>query len=138
MTDDIEDIPSSPNRRSAHRPGGLPSPPSTTLQRKRKKIRLKLHIPLAFFKKLRKSERMESTRIFVSGLPPTLSSGELGKHFSSRFQVTDAHVFPKRRIGFVGFKNASTAEQAVNYFNKTYIRMSKISVEIARLVCMPI
>lgn len=81
---------------------------------------------------------MESTRIFVSGLPPTLSSGELGKHFSGRFQVTDAHVFPKRRIGFVGFKNAPTAKQAVNYFNKTYIRMSKISVEIARLVCISI
>jgi hypothetical protein len=35
VTDDIEDIPSSPNRRSAHRPGVFPSPPSTTLKKKK-------------------------------------------------------------------------------------------------------
>ncbi|KAL1988004.1 hypothetical protein VTN96DRAFT_1528 [Rasamsonia emersonii] len=75
---------------------------------------------------------MEGTRVFVSGLPPTFSSQDLGKHFGSRFKVTDAHVIPKRGIGFVGFKDAAIAKQAVDYFNKTYIRMSKISVEIAR------
>lgn len=72
--------------------------------------------------------------MFVSGLPPTLSNEDLGKHFSSRFTVTDAHVIPKRRIGFVGFKNAEAAKQAADYFNRTFIRMSKISVEIARPV----
>jgi multiple RNA-binding domain-containing protein 1 len=77
---------------------------------------------------------MENTRVFVSGLPPTISNQDLGKHFGSRFQVTDVHVIPKRRIGFVGFKEAAHAKQAVDYFNKTYIRMSKISVEIARPV----
>lgn len=77
---------------------------------------------------------MEGTRVFVSGLPPTFSSQDLGKHFGSRFKVTDAHVIPKRGIGFVGFKDAAIAKQAVDYFNKTYIRMSKISVEIARPV----
>lgn len=77
---------------------------------------------------------MEGTRVFVSGLPPSLSNQDLGKHFGSRFPVTDAHVIPKRRIGFVGFKDAAIAKQAVDYFNKTYIRMSKISVEIARPV----
>ncbi|KAK2801250.1 Multiple RNA-binding domain-containing protein 1 [Emmonsiellopsis sp. PD_5] len=74
----------------------------------------------------------ENTRVFVSGLPPTLSSDDLRKHFSSRFHVTDAHVIPKRRIGFVGFKDHNLAHDAVNYFNKTYIRMSKIAVEMAR------
>ncbi|GAD92826.1 pre-rRNA processing protein Mrd1, putative [Paecilomyces variotii No. 5] len=77
---------------------------------------------------------MENTRVFVSGLPPTLSNEDLGKHFSSRFSVTDAHVIPKRRIGFVGFKSAEAAKQAADYFNRTFIRMSKISVEIARPV----
>ncbi|KAH8700570.1 putative pre-rRNA processing protein Mrd1 [Talaromyces proteolyticus] len=75
---------------------------------------------------------METTRVYVSGLPPTLSNQDLGKHFASRFQVTDAHVIPSRRIGFVGFKDASHAKKAVEYFHKTYLRMSKISVEIAR------
>ncbi|KAL4869163.1 multiple RNA-binding domain-containing protein 1 [Aspergillus spectabilis] len=75
---------------------------------------------------------MESTRVFVSGLPPTLSNDQLKKHFATRFQVTDAHVLPKRRIGFVGFKTSEVAQQAVSYFNKTYMKMSKISVDIAR------
>ncbi|KAL4989503.1 hypothetical protein BDW68DRAFT_156435 [Aspergillus falconensis] len=75
---------------------------------------------------------MESTRVFVSGLPPTLSNDQLKKHFATRFQVTDAHVLPKRRIGFVGFKSPEVAQQAVSYFNKTYMKMSKISVDIAK------
>ncbi|ODH29897.1 hypothetical protein ACO22_03662 [Paracoccidioides brasiliensis] len=73
-----------------------------------------------------------NTRVFVSGLPPTFSNDDLRKHFSIRFQVTDAHVIPKRRIGFVGFKTPSLAQDAVDYFNKSYIRMSKIVVEMAR------
>ena len=74
--------------------------------------------------------------MFVSGLPRSFSDDQLKGHFASHFQVTDAHVLPKRRIGFVGFKNASAAKQAVAYFNKTYIRMSKIAVDIARPVCL--
>lgn len=77
---------------------------------------------------------MENTRVFVSGLPPTLSNEDLGKHFSSRFPVTDSHVIPNRRIGFVGFKDAEIAKEAAKYFNKTFLRMSKISVEMARPV----
>ncbi|QSS61572.1 hypothetical protein I7I51_03749, partial [Histoplasma capsulatum] len=76
----------------------------------------------------------ENTRVFVSGLPPTFSNDELRKRFSTRYQVTDAHVIPKRRIGFVGFKTPTEAQDAVKYFNKTYIRMSKIAVEMARPV----
>ncbi|EEQ86304.1 pre-rRNA processing protein Mrd1 [Blastomyces dermatitidis ER-3] len=76
----------------------------------------------------------ENTRVFVSGLPPTFSNDDLRKHFSTRYQVTDAHVIPKRRIGFVGFKTPTLAQDAANYFNKTYIRMSKIAVEMARPV----
>ncbi|OJJ47802.1 hypothetical protein ASPZODRAFT_151243 [Penicilliopsis zonata CBS 506.65] len=77
---------------------------------------------------------MENTRVFVSGLPPTFSNEQLRKHFASRYQVTDAHVLSKRRIGFVGFKSPEVAQQAANYFNRTYVKMSKISVEIARPV----
>ncbi|KAF9889925.1 Multiple RNA-binding domain-containing protein 1 [Aspergillus nanangensis] len=76
----------------------------------------------------------DSTRVFVSGLPPTFSNEQLRKHFASRFEVTDAHVLPKRRIGFVGFKSHDAAKQAVSYFNRTYMKMSKISVDLARPV----
>lgn len=77
---------------------------------------------------------MEVTRVFVSGLPPSLTNDGLRKHFSSRYEVTDAHVIPNRRIGFVGFKSNTAAQDAAKYFNKSYIRMSKIAVELARPV----
>ncbi|KAJ5746634.1 hypothetical protein N7520_011816 [Penicillium odoratum] len=75
---------------------------------------------------------MENTRVFVSGLPPTCSNDQLRSHFATRFQVTDAHVLPKRRMGFVGFKSHETAQEAVKYFNRTFLKMSKITVDIAR------
>ncbi|KAF3394389.1 Multiple RNA-binding domain-containing protein 1 [Penicillium rolfsii] len=75
---------------------------------------------------------MENTRVFVSGLPPTCSNDQLRSHFASRFTVTDAHVLPKRRMGFVGFKSPEAAQEAVKYFNRTYMKMSRISVDLAR------
>src|ERR1700733_2322320 len=74
------------------------------------------------------------TRVFISGLPPNLTSEQLGAHFAMRYQVTDAVVVPNRRIGFVGFRNYTLAKNAVKYFDKSYIRMSKISVDVAKPV----
>lgn len=77
---------------------------------------------------------MENTRVFVTGLPPSCSNDQLRNHFASRFTVTDAHVLPKRRMGFVGFKSNEAAQEAVKYFNRTYMKMSRISVDLARPV----
>lgn len=74
------------------------------------------------------------TRVFVSGLPPNFDSNQLGAHFAGRYQVTDARVIPERRIGFVGFRNYTLAKNAVKYFDKSYIRLSKISVQMAKPV----
>jgi len=76
---------------------------------------------------------MESSRIFVRGLPPRFTDEEFRKHFA-KYPVTDAKFFPKRRIGYVGYKSPEEAANAVKYFNKSFIRMSKIYVEIARPV----
>ena len=73
-----------------------------------------------------------SSRIFVKGLPSTFTEAEFRKHFSSQREVTDAKIFPSRRIGYVGYKTPEDAQKAVKYFNRTFIRMSKIGVEIAR------
>lgn len=76
----------------------------------------------------------ETTRVFVSGLPPKITSTQLAEHFGSKYKVTDAHVFADRRIGFVGFRDAATAKLAVQHFNRSYIRMSKISADLAKPV----
>jgi multiple RNA-binding domain-containing protein 1 len=74
------------------------------------------------------------TRVFVKGLPPHYTTEQLGAHFAGRYQITDSVVIPNRRIGFVGFRNYTLAKNAVKYFDKSYIRMSKISVELAQPV----
>lgn len=78
---------------------------------------------------------MASSRIFVKGLPPTFNETDFRKHFSQNGRaITDAKIFPSRRIGYVGYKTPEDAQKAVKYFNKTFIRMSRIGVELARPV----
>lgn len=73
-----------------------------------------------------------ASRIFIKGLPPTLTEAEFRKHFSQNSEITDAKIFPSRRIGYVGYKTPEDAKKAVKYHNKSFIRMSKIGVELAR------
>ncbi|KAL6889274.1 RNA-binding domain-containing protein [Trichoderma longibrachiatum] len=81
---------------------------------------------------------METTRIFVKGLPPTITEAEFRKHFSAKNrEITDVKLIPQRRIGYVGYKTPQDASGAVKYFNKSYIRMSKILVEPARPISDP-
>lgn len=75
---------------------------------------------------------MASSRIFVKGLPPTTTEKEFRRHFSTTSAVKDAKIYSNRRIGFIGYETAEDAERAVKYFNRTFIRMSKLSVELAR------
>ena len=73
-----------------------------------------------------------STRVFVSGLPNAFTQQQLRDHFARKFKVTDAHCFPERRIGFVGFQDHESAKDAAKYFNRSFVRMSKIAVELAK------
>ncbi len=78
---------------------------------------------------------METSRIFIKGLPPNLTEADFRKHFSAQGrEVTDVKLISQRRIGYVGYKSAEDAAKAIKYFNKTFIRMSKIAVEPARAV----
>lgn len=77
---------------------------------------------------------MESSRIFVRGLPPNLIAEDFKKHFSKQSTITDAKFIPHRRIGYVGYKTPDDAAKAVKYYNKSFIRMSRIGVELARSV----
>lgn len=80
-------------------------------------------------------ESSESSRIFVKNLPPNINEVDFRKHFSSKGrEITDIKLIPKRRIGYVGYKTPEDAAKAVKYFNRSYIRMSRIAVEVARPV----
>ncbi|KAF6820728.1 Multiple RNA-binding domain-containing protein 1 [Colletotrichum sojae] len=84
------------------------------------------------------TQALETSRIFVRGLPPKITDAEFRKHFSDGGrEVTDVKVIPQRRIGYVGFKTPEVAAKAVKYFNKSYIRMSRINVELARPIADP-
>ncbi|OTB05056.1 hypothetical protein M426DRAFT_320117 [Hypoxylon sp. CI-4A] len=80
---------------------------------------------------------MDSSRIFVKGLPPNLNEAELRKHFASKGHITDVKLIPHRRIGYVGYKNSQEAADAVKYFNRSFVRMSKINVELAKPIADP-
>ena len=77
---------------------------------------------------------MASSRIFVRGLPPSLSEADFKQHFAAAGSVTDAKLLARRRIGFVGFKTEKEATKAVKFFNKSFIRMSRLRVELAQSV----
>ncbi|KAH7269625.1 uncharacterized protein BKA55DRAFT_588279 [Fusarium redolens] len=81
---------------------------------------------------------MASSRIFIKGLPPNISEADFRKHFSAQGrEITDVKLIPQRRIGYVGYKTPEDASKAVKYFNRSYIRMSKIAVETARPISDP-
>ncbi|KAM5355475.1 hypothetical protein ACJ41O_002121 [Fusarium nematophilum] len=81
---------------------------------------------------------MASSRIFIKGLPPNISEAEFRKHFSAKGrEITDVKLIPQRRIGYVGYKTPEDASKAVKYFNKSYIRMSRIAVETAKPISDP-
>ena len=74
-----------------------------------------------------------ATRIFVKGLPPTIKEEDFRKHFSADGrEVTDVKLYQRRQMGFVGYKTPEAAAAAVEYFHRTFIRLSKLSVELAR------
>lgn len=79
---------------------------------------------------------MESSRIFVKHLPPNITEAAFRKHFTHG-QITDIKLIPERRIGYVGYSNPAEAAKAVKLFNRSFIRMSKVSVELAKPIADP-
>ncbi|KAI4169046.1 MAG: hypothetical protein LQ343_005979 [Gyalolechia ehrenbergii] len=77
---------------------------------------------------------MDSSRIFIRGLPPQMTADDFRRHFSKQFGITDARLIPHRRIGYVGYKTPEEAMRAVKYHNKSFIKMSRVQVELARSV----
>ncbi|KAI9489053.1 hypothetical protein BDB00DRAFT_962913 [Zychaea mexicana] len=76
------------------------------------------------------------SRLCVKNLPKYLSEEDFRKHFAAKGEVTDAKLMKtgqgrSRRFGFVGYRTEKAAEEALAYFNNSFINMSKIVVEKA-------
>ncbi len=80
----------------------------------------------------------EESRVFVKNLPPNITEDQLRKHFSGGDRhITDVKLIARRRIAFVGYRSPGEAKGAIRYFNRSFIRMSKLSVEIAKPISDP-
>lgn len=66
-----------------------------------------------------------------------MTTDEFQRHFSKSSSITDAKLIPKRRIGYVGYRTPEDAVKAVKFHNKSFINMSRINVELARSVRLP-
>lgn len=78
---------------------------------------------------------MDSTRIFIKGLPPNIPEAEVRKHFGTAgYGVTDVRLVPGRRICYVGYKSRDEAADAVKYYNRSYLGRCKLIVEPAKSV----
>jgi multiple RNA-binding domain-containing protein 1 len=76
---------------------------------------------------------VSSSRIFIRNVPPSVTETSFRTHFAhpNASTLTDSRFFPNRRIGYVGYKTPQDAQNAVKYFDKTFIGMARIRVEIA-------
>ncbi|KPM05104.1 RNA-binding protein 19-like protein [Sarcoptes scabiei] len=74
------------------------------------------------------------SRIFIENLPKNITENEIVNKFSEKGEITDVKLRKSKRNAFVGFKLPEQAQDACEYFNKTFINSSRISVKIADTV----
>ncbi|XP_058812393.1 probable RNA-binding protein 19 [Topomyia yanbarensis] len=73
------------------------------------------------------------SRIIVKNIPNGITESKLRDHFSRCGIVTDVQLkyTPEgkfRNFGFIGFESEQQATQAIQHFNNTFLRTSKIAV----------
>ena len=77
----------------------------------------------------------------VKNLPTYITEKRLREHFSTRGgELTDVRLIHKadgtsRRVAFLGFKHERDAQTARDYFDKTYLDISKLKVDLV-VVCI--
>ncbi|KAI5667360.1 hypothetical protein M9H77_17213 [Catharanthus roseus] len=82
------------------------------------------------------------SRICVKNLPKYVAEDRLREFFSQKGEVTDCKLMrtkdgKSRQFGFIGFRTEQEAEEAIKYFNKSFMDTSRIFCEIARRVGDP-
>ena len=77
------------------------------------------------------------SRVIVKHLPSKATEKQLRELFSQCGEVTDVKLMKSRagicrHFGFIGFVSDAQAKAAVKHFDNTFIKASKITVEVAR------
>lgn len=77
------------------------------------------------------------SRVIVKGIPSYYDETKLRDHFAEKGVVTDVKLKRKnngesRRFAFIGYKEIKDAEDAVKFFNGSFIDTSRITVELAK------
>lgn len=82
------------------------------------------------------------SRICVKNLPKYVKEDRLREFFSQKGEVTDAKIMRttdgvSRQFGFIGFRTERETEEALKFFDNTYMDTSRITCEIAKKVGDP-
>ncbi|KAA8544700.1 hypothetical protein F0562_019453 [Nyssa sinensis] len=82
------------------------------------------------------------SRICVKNLPKYVAEDRLREFFSQKGEVTDTKLMrtkdgKSRQFGFIGYRTEHEAEEALKYFNNSFMDTCKIACEIARKVGDP-
>ena len=77
-----------------------------------------------------------TSRICIKNLSKTTTEKHLKDTFAKKGEVTDVRIMKtpcgkSRLFGFIGFRTAHQATDAISYFNNTFIDSSRIIVELA-------
>eukprot|EP00559_Dactyliosolen_fragilissimus_P004746 CAMPEP_0184864338 /NCGR_PEP_ID=MMETSP0580-20130426/14552_1 /TAXON_ID=1118495 /ORGANISM="Dactyliosolen fragilissimus" /LENGTH=909 /DNA_ID=CAMNT_0027363069 /DNA_START=104 /DNA_END=2833 /DNA_ORIENTATION=- len=92
------------------------------------------------------ASQLKSTRVCIKNIPPSLDESTLRRHLEDNLPssscmkaglvITDCKM-PKtkdgkrRGLAFVGFKNHEMAKEVISYFDNTFARTSRLSVQMA-------
>ncbi|KAL2930769.1 Multiple RNA-binding domain-containing protein 1 [Bienertia sinuspersici] len=76
------------------------------------------------------------SRICVKNLPKYVNEDRLKEFFSEKGEITDAKLMrtregKNRQFAFIGYRTEKEAEEAIKYFNKSYLDTSRILCEVA-------
>ncbi|XP_063705802.1 probable RNA-binding protein 19 [Culicoides brevitarsis] len=83
------------------------------------------------------------SRIIVKNLPKRIDEQKLREHFNQKGNVTDIQLkYTKegkfRQFGFVGFETDEQAQEAIKFYDKTFIATSRIAVELCKELTQPV
>ncbi|CAK8561013.1 unnamed protein product [Lathyrus sativus] len=76
------------------------------------------------------------SRIFVKNLPKYVAEDRLRELFSQKGEITDVNLRTKngksRQFAYIGFRTDQEAQEAIRFFNKSYLDTLRITCEVSQ------